>query len=371
MTILLLIDNLDSGGAQRQIVNLAYGLKLRGHVVQVITYSPGEHFQPYLLQHNIVLKHISKEKYSYLGFLRYLISYVKNQRADILCSYLFRPSILALFAKPFIGRTKVVTSERSYYAIEKGSIPKITRFMYFLADAIVTNSYHQADYLKQSMKRQRSKISVISNGIDLSLYNNKKTLNGQDLRTVSIVAIGHINSTKNTKLLIEALKKIEELFPGRFKVNWLGRNYDRTGVVNKYYIECQEMIKKYGLESNWTWQGKQYDVKPFLANADVLVHTSIGEGFPNVIIESLAMGCPVIASNILDHPRIIKQGINGFLFEGENLDSLVAALMGFRELSSQNRLKLSQNARQTAEENFSLIIMTEKYEQLFERILKS
>ncbi len=364
MKILLLIDNLDSGGAQRQIVNLAKALKQKGHDIHIMTYSLGDHFQAFLRAHEIPIIEIPKNfTLKYAGLFIHLRKAIRGIDPDILCAYLFRPSILALLVKPFLKDTKVVVSERSYHGLERGITPKITRSLYGLADKIVTNSHHQYEFLRRKFPKCNDKIHTILNGIDLLEYTPTYSL--ADKEGINILAVGHVNHIKNPKLLIRTMAELNQKFPNKFKVTWVGRNYDRIGKINDYYKECVQLIKNLNMESCWTWTGKQYNVTAFYKEADCLVHTSIGEGFPNVIIESLAMGCPVIASNILDHPKIIKNEFNGFLFETDNVSSLKKALLDFSNLTHEKRFSLCQNARKTAVENFSLEKLVYNYEKLF------
>jgi GalNAc-alpha-(1->4)-GalNAc-alpha-(1->3)-diNAcBac-PP-undecaprenol alpha-1,4-N-acetyl-D-galactosaminyltransferase len=99
-----------------------------------------------------------------------------------------------------------------------------------------------------------------------------------------------------------------------------------------------------------------------------LLHPSYGEGFPNVICEALACGTPVIASNVIDHPYIIEEGRNGYLFEPASVNELVNKVMLFAKLTWEKRMEMSRNCRESAVEKFSPQTMISRYYTLFKSI---
>jgi GalNAc-alpha-(1->4)-GalNAc-alpha-(1->3)-diNAcBac-PP-undecaprenol alpha-1,4-N-acetyl-D-galactosaminyltransferase len=99
MKAVLLIDNLNSGGAQRQIVNLAIGLKARNVDVAVMTYNRGEHFQDELKRKDVRLIPLTfnSDINTFFG----VIAALRKEKPDVICAYLFVPSLIALVSKFF------------------------------------------------------------------------------------------------------------------------------------------------------------------------------------------------------------------------------------------------------------------------------
>jgi glycosyltransferase involved in cell wall biosynthesis len=78
--------------------------------------------------------------------------------------------------------------------------------------------------------------------------------------------------------------------------------------------------------------------------ADLVVLPSLWEGFPNVVIEAMACGTPVIVSNISDNARIVEHGVTGYLFANDDADDLVNALEAFRSMGPDQRRAMGRQA---------------------------
>lgn len=111
MRVLCFIDGLGSGGAQRQIVNLAIGLQRRGHEVQMIAYTDDDFYQHRLADRNIPYTVI--ENRNYLQRIINIRKYLRNADADAVVSFLETPNFLSCLSA--IGKHKwvLVTSERN------------------------------------------------------------------------------------------------------------------------------------------------------------------------------------------------------------------------------------------------------------------
>lgn len=365
MKVALLIDNLNSGGAQRQIVNLAIGLKAEGADVTVITYSAGEHFQEDLRQHQIDLRaviHPSKYK-TFLG----VFSAIKRLQPDIVCAYMFVPSLIALLTKIFFWRPKIFVSERFIEHLMTDWAKPYCRLLYPLATGIIANAQTQADILRKKLPLLRNRIHHIPNCVDTDIFKPAEDRAATADTGLRMIGVGRLTEYKNVKVLIEAVRilYVDKKLPVSMK--WVGREYEERGVENTYYVECVNAVNEKGLSGIWTWEGKQKGVAELFRASDVLVHPSYGEGFPNVICEALATGTPVIASNVIDHPLIISEGYNGFLFDPHNARQLADKIMAFYRMLPAARAEMKKNSRVTAVRHFSREVMIGAYLNLFKK----
>lgn len=366
MNILLLIDNLSSGGAQRQVINLAYGLKKNGYKVILLTYNNEFHFLNLVNKYGIQYHYLDfKKKYLLPFFIYKLLLFIKKEKISVVCAYLFAPSVIALILKFFKRKLKVFVSERSHQQLDISITSKVARKLYFLANGVIANSDEKCAYLKSRFPKINSRIHKISNGVNLDLFPIKQVNQKAKNKIFKIVGIGTITSNKNVKLLIEAAKLLKYEHKVNFKVIWVGRDYDISGLQNEYARECYSLVEKYELTDIWQWKGRQLEVKPYILTSDALIHTSHYEGFPNVIVEALACGCPVISNNTIDNKLIISEDYNGYIFNSNECISLIEKLFKLIQLSPNEYKLLSQNARSTAEEKFDLQVMTCRYIKLF------
>ena len=108
-------------------------------------------------------------------------------------------------------------------------------------------------------------------------------------------------------------------------------------------------------------------VPQYMAAADVFVSSSLYEGFPNVVLEAMVAGLPVIASKVGGLPEIIKDGENGFLVEPKNPELItekVLLLLGDEEL----RKRISRNNRKKAK-GYSWESVVERLEEVYRSLL--
>ncbi len=365
MKILLVIDNLNSGGAQRQIVNLGLGLKKNGNEIEFLIYNKGDHFGHVLNDNNIVVhKFYKKNKYDIISLVK-AIKFMKANQYDAIGAFLFMPSFYVLLYKMLtMSKTRVLVSERSFHSEDKeGFKEKIIRKFYRFADVISANSISQTNYLKSHFPKFNKKIVYIPNGLIIDDFDFKEV--NQTSSTINMISIGHVNANKNTKLLIESVRLLRDKYKLRINIQWVGRTYEFLNQKNDYFEQCENLISEYDLKKQWTWVGKVKNVQQYLLSSDVLVHTSIGEGFPNAICEALATGLPVIASSVNDHPYIVKDYCNGFLFENNNVSELTEKILIFENLSNTDKKKMGIEARKTAEDNFRLSNMIIRYNEMF------
>ncbi|MBT1700923.1 glycosyltransferase family 4 protein [Fulvivirgaceae bacterium PWU4] len=364
MKVALLIDNLNSGGAQRQIVNLAIGLKAEGADVTVITYTLGEHFQDELRHHQIDLSAIARPS-KFKTFLG-VFSEIKRLQPDVVCAYMFVPSLMALLTKIFFWRPKVFVSERFIEHLMTDWAKPYCRALYPLAAGIIANSQTQAEILKKKLPMLRARIRHIPNCVDTDTFKPAHEL-AISPGTLKMIGVGRLTEYKNVKVLIEAVRMLH--FDRKLPVSmkWVGREYEERGVENTYYVECVNAVNEKGLSGIWTWEGQQKGLAELYRTSDVLVHPSYGEGFPNVVCEALATGTPVIASNVIDHPMIIQEGHNGFLFDPHNAQELADKITTFFKMPPATRLAMKENSRLTATRYFSREVMIGSYLEFFRK----
>lgn len=352
MKIALLIDTLGSGGAQRQIVNLACELTSRGFKCHLIYYHDKNHYK-HILDHYHVKTILLEKKSSYdANFILKLRKLFLKENYDILNTYLFVPGFLGLIIKLLThGNIKLVLSERSFEKNTPNLIKKM-RFFYPYANLITSNSHAQTAVLKILMPKISSKIVYMANSIDVKKFSRDRK-NIIPKNHIKFVGIGRIENNKNPLLLIEAAVLLKNNHSIILEVTWAGA-YQSNTVNDQYLQKCNQLIEGHGLSNYWKWVGEIEDVKRLYESSDIVYHGSFGEGFPNVICEGLAMSSIIIASNVYDHPKILEDGINGFLFDPLHVEELVNVVLKIISLSDAEILKIRDFARLTAQNMFSI-----------------
>jgi glycosyltransferase involved in cell wall biosynthesis len=168
MKILCVIDNLGSGGAQRQLVNLACGLKKHGHHIEFFVYYPDNFLKPILDKEGIPI-HLCFKKHRFsIGPITKLRKIISNLSFDAIIAFLETPCVYAEIASVGLKKLKVVASERNVICEENKDISKWFKVqLHRLADIVTCNSFTQAKFLIESFPWIKQRLKVITNGVDL------------------------------------------------------------------------------------------------------------------------------------------------------------------------------------------------------------
>lgn len=361
--ILLVIDNLGSGGAQRQIVNLALALKREGYGVQVFIYQSILHFEPDLAGSEIPLYCFPKKgKYSFRPVLD-LRRLVRELEIDVVVSFLETPSLYAEIAMIGLSRPKLVVSERFMYP--EGRIPIRLRVMqefHRLADKITVNSHHQRVRMVKEFPWMGSRISTIYNGYELDRY--RSIGHGANDR-IEYLSIASVSRKKNSINLAKALRVLRDMHGISVHVSWVG--VESVAIEGRdAFEETDKYLEENGLRENWSWLGERRDVPALLAQCKALIHPSYFEGLPNVICEALASGKPVLASCVCDHPILVRDDFRGYLFDPNSPESIAESILRFERLDTSGMSRMGHNSRMYAESELSLEVFKESYCRLIE-----
>jgi len=370
MKLLFVIDSFASGGAQRQMVNLALGLHRRGHQVEFFIYYPYyRHFAQQIEDAHITIHKSTKQGRFSISVILGLRSLIASNNYDIVLSFLDTPNFYAEITS--LGRTKpiVVVSERFMYL--PGKLPLVKRLQqqfHRLADHITVNSYHQRERMEQEFIWMIGKISTIYNGIDLHTFSpgDLLTQTSQD----QLLAVGSIVPKKNIINLIRALDIYRAKYGTPPIINWAGKKIENAKPSINVHSEANQLLANLKLKENWHWLGERSDISRLLKHHNALIHPSFYEGLPNAVCEALASGRPVLASNVCDHPRLLQEGKLGFLFDPRNAEDIANTIHSFVTLNTIKRQEMGKQARSYAEQELSVEQNVSKYEDLFLSMLQ-
>ncbi|MDA1502288.1 glycosyltransferase [Bacillus cereus group sp. TH43LC] len=313
MKICHVINSLRTGGAEKLVVNLSREMINLGHEVTIVTLFQ-ENGVPFELakQYGIKVVNIGTGKWdAKLSFK--LIRILKN--FDVVHAHLF-PATYYVSLLPI--KAKKVMTEHSTH--NKRREKKIFRFIEkiiyrrFKKVFCISNGTKKALNAWQKNLNESTDIKVIYNGIEEGLISNTSSNELNEVKPIkNLVCVASLTKQKNHKLLIEAMQY--------------------TNGMNLYLVgdgpmrrEIEELIRKYNLDEKIHLLGIQSDIKGILSSADVFVLSSIWEGFGLVLIEAMAVGIPVIASDIDGINEIVINKKNGLLFNNQSATDLVISL---------------------------------------------
>jgi glycosyltransferase involved in cell wall biosynthesis len=361
MKILCFIDSFGSGGAQRQMVNLACGLKGRGHEVDVFVYHPDDFFRPVIQSAGIRVHEVEKGSGFSPRVLLRLVGLLRKERYDGVISFLNTPNVYSELAVTLAPRTRLIVSERTNHQGDGSRLGALARrLLHGAAERVTANSRSHARWLRR-YPWLRNKTSTVYNGFTID---STTDLTPNGIPPLRLLAVGRIGPEKNAIPLIEALHGFHDKHGYVPPVSWAGRQDERPSGV-AYRRQVDAILARYPeVQANWHWIGERTDVPELIAEHRALIHPSLYEGLPNVVCEALIAGRPVLVSDVCDHGFLVEEGKRGFLFDPDDPESIMAAIERLAELSSAQWRALSENARSYAEESLSLDRMAAAYEEL-------
>lgn len=365
MRFLLLIDHLNSGGAQRQLVNLAVLLAELGHQVDFVRYYPHDFFAEQLNHRNIRLHLVSAN--NPVIRIKQIRNRIRSAKPDVVIAFLNTPAILAELATLPRKNFCLVVSERNLTLDQPDLRERLRLRLHRFADFVVSNSIAQAEYLSRTAPYLQPKIRVIHNCVDLNEF-FPGSPDSDPVGQNNLLVVGRFNHQKNPFGLLAAVELLQLQEPGlNVSVDWYGSNFYVDGTPtarSKTFETLAAEIKKKNLEDRFRLRAPQRDMRCLYLQAPVVCLPSLFEGFSNVLCEAAACGRPMLASDVSDNGVIVKQGLNGLLFDPTDPQKIAAAIKQFFNLSPAERAAMGKASREFAEENLSPARYVRQYLEL-------
>lgn len=355
MRILCVIDCLGSGGAQRQLVNLARGLKRRGHHVEFFTYYPQDFFKPELDQADIPVHMCLKTSRLSLAPIWELRRCIRHGAFDVVLAFLETAVVYAELACLGLPGVRVVASERSNVIDGNVSAGRLAKSrLHLLARTVVVNSHAHRDWMAARFPWLKRRLVTIWNGVDTEVF--RPAGNGSNNDTLKLLGVGRITPAKNLPALVHALAECREKNL-RVTLDWAGQTDDPA-----CHRAVLAAIENHRVGDIWRWLGVRKDIPTLLHQYDALILPSLFEGLPNVVCEALAGGLPVLASDVSDNARLVQDGVTGFIFDPKRSSKIARAISQFAVLDQETRAGFGLAARAFAEKELSLTACVAAYE---------
>jgi len=313
-SILLLTRALDTGGAQRQLVELALGLQRAGWKVAVATFYSGGPLERPLQAAGVPIHDLDKRgRWDVVPFLWRLITLIRRDRPDFVKGYLVTPNVVLAALRPALGGTRVVWAlgasdmDLAYYDFVSKVEFRASIWLSRWAHLIISNSEAGRRYhIAQGYAGDR--LEVIPNGIDVQQFQPdaaaRKGLRAEwDIppHAPLVGVVGRLDPMKGHPDFLHAAAEVAVARPDtRFVCVGPGPAAYRQQMV--------ALAHKLGLDDRLIWAGERTDMYRVYNALDLLVSSSrFGEGLPNAVAEAKATGLPCVVTDVGDSALLVDK----------------------------------------------------------------
>lgn len=359
------------GGAANATYFLAQALNKAGHRVIVLT-SGFEKLQGYSLENQIHIYRLSSSRksssqsniYEMLSFIFHAFMFIRKlyrkEKPKKIIAFFTIPSGIPALCFNFLYKIPYIISLRG------GDVPEhvpelknfhrkiafIRRLILKKATAIVANS---TSLKNLSQRTDHFPVEVIPNGVDTQFFKYIER-NANNESAYKFLFVGRLHKEKNIEIIINQLAAIKSKYLFEFHVVGNGGDYAR---LKQIAIEKQ-------IYENIIWHGwlSKNEIREIYSKVDCLINPSLYEGMPNVVLEAMACGLPIIASKVGGNEAVVKHNETGFLFnlkQSRELQFAIIKLLKNREIGIQ----LGKTGREWVVNEFSWDTTAIAYHNLF------
>jgi glycosyltransferase involved in cell wall biosynthesis len=368
------IDCLGPGGAQRQLAELARGVRLAtGWPVSCLVYRRYDFYTERLRDVGVDVMLIEKRWRLDPRLPQRMAVWLRESRADVVHAFMTVPAFWSLLAIRRIAprvRPALIASERDEAIARTRAAGWFQRLVYRSSDAVTANAEVAARAIEMRLGVPSERVHYIPNGIDLVHWDRAAAEPCPlvlEPGCFHVALVGRFQPQKNHALLLEALARIDPTQRARWRVWFVGETTGGEAFVRS----IEQRIAHHRLQDVVRRVPPTPGIASLMRCLDLLVLPSLHEGFPNVVLEAMASRLPVVASRVGDVPNLIEDGRTGLLFENGDADGLVRALLRASAMSAAERVALGARARSVVEARFGIGTLAEAHVRLYEQAASS
>lgn len=227
-----------------------------------------------------------------------------------------------------------------------------------------------AEWLRHTVGVAPARISQIYNGVDVTRFHPGSTCRTgfgpagfADETAFVIGSVGRMAEVKNFPIMVRAFLRLLELAPHARKEARLVIIGD--GVTRS---TCQTLLHQANAEQYAWLPGERSDIPQLMRDMDLFVLPSLGEGISNTILEAMASGLPIVATNVGGNPELVVDGENGSLIPAADEEKLAQTLLYYYQ-NREMGLHQGQMSRKMAESRFSIPAMADRYIAAYDKLL--
>jgi glycosyltransferase involved in cell wall biosynthesis len=366
INVVHLVEELTIGGLEKTLTAVVLNLNKKKYNVSVWCLREGGFFADKLVKEGIDVNilHISTSRNPLSIYKLYRL--LKSHKFDIIHTHAYSAGTIGRMSAFLAGVPVIISHNQNIYNYYNKYYHFVERLLSYITDGIICVSDVVKKFANETQGIDTKKLVTIYNGIE-----NVRSVSGKEtsgLRKelgipVNYSVIGTIAQFSEKKGLGYLIRSASILLKLRKDVNFL--------LVGDGTImgELKQLCHNLKIGENVIFAGERGDIPEMLSLIDIFVLPSIREGLPLAILEAMACGKPVIATNVGGVPEVIKNGINGILVQPKDPDALHNAM---KELlnDAAKRKKMGREGMDICAKSFSSKVMVDRIEELYETLLE-
>lgn len=359
-----LVENLERGGLERVVIDLALEQAAQGNSVQVICLFGEGLLAQELITAGIPVIACHKGRGLDFGALRKIRRLLRGHATQILHSHNPMPHYYGVLASIFMKGLRIGNTRHGM-----GNAPfHVRRELLYRASLMQTSFVAMVcESARRNFIRHRivvdDKAKVVPNGIRIQLFKlrseraHELLMNTLGLKSdaVCIATVGRLNPVKDHATLLRAMVDVRAAIGNAVLIIVGG---------GKLQSELETLTKRLGLDDAVYFFGDRNDVNTLLPGFDIFVLSSLSEGYSISLLEACASGLPIIATDVGGNAEIVKTDINGILVGAGNAEAMANAIIKLAR-DGELRVAMGKRGREWVMTSGTIEVMAKRYAELY------
>jgi len=360
------------GGAEEQVIRLAYVFQSRGWKTLIVSMLPPGTMPADFSSHGIELLHLGMRRGipDPRGLLR-LAKVIRNFRPDVVHSHMVHANLIARAARaiaPF--PVLVCTHHNLTMAGEEHDHSALFEFAHRVSDGFAerttTICRAAADYCIARRAVPASKLMVVPNGIDCEGF----TFNPEARRRLR----EQLGVDRDFVWLAVGRLELQKAYPTMLRAFAQLRSEGQTLLIcgrGSLRDQLAALAVELGIGERVRFLGLRDDIPELMSAADAFALSSDMEGLPLVLLQASAAKLPIVATNVSGNPEVVIEDVNGYLTPPGAPDVFAQAMARMAALSRADRAALGQAGLERVRAMFELEPVVDRWEELFDELLEA
>ena len=369
INLLYVINSMNNGGAEMVAIRLAERLNKNIFRSIICSLSDEGPLRSILTNRGIPFYTLNKKEGKDFSIVFRLRRLLKKEKINIIHSHTIGPLLYSYFSTRFFKKIIWIHSEHINMETE---ISYSLRHFYYnkillgSIDGFVSIANHLTEYFKKRFNFKGVFVTTIPNSIELSEFDIQSKFDSSCLKDELGIPskckiIGNISALREQKDHMTLIQSMEYVI----------KCVSDTVLVIAGEGECEDQLRRYvkemKLEKNIIFLGYRSDVRSLLQDFDLFILPSLYEGLPVCVLEAMASGIPVVATNVDGTNELVRNGHTGLLVPTKSPRKMADAIVEL--ISNPDKIrKMGESARDVIKNEYNNIDMIRKYEEFYESI---